>query len=84
MFFYFESFLLIRGISGISFFTIENPESTENYQKLIFRGIKTIYLISGAFLSILCGQDTTLKALLKVIKENLPFFFVVFAHFILL
>ena len=39
---------------------------------LIFRGIKTIYyLIWSTFLSILCDQDTTLKVLLKVIKENL-------------
>ena len=38
---------------------------------LIFRGIKTIYLIWGTFLSILCDQYTTLKVLLKVIKKNL-------------
>ena len=38
---------------------------------LIFQGIKTIYLIWSTFLSILCDQDTTLKVLLKVIKENL-------------
>ena len=45
----------------------------ENFYKLIFRGIKTIYLIWSTFLSILCDQDLTLKVLLKVIKENLPF-----------
>ena len=39
---------------------------------LIFRGSETIYLIWSTFLSILCDQDTTLKVLLKVIKENLP------------
>ena len=39
---------------------------------LIFRGIKTIYLIWSTFLSILCDQDITLKVLLKVIKKNLP------------
>ena len=44
----------------------------ENFDKLIFRGIKTIYLIWNTFLSILCDQDLTLKVLLKVIKENLP------------
>ena len=44
----------------------------ENFDKLIFQGIKNIYLISIALLSILCIQDTTLKVLLKVIKENLP------------
>ena len=45
----------------------------ENFQKIIFRGIKTIYLIWGTFLSIFCDQDLTLKVLHKVIKENLPF-----------
>ena len=40
--------------------------------QLIFQGIKTIYLISSTFLSILCDQDLTLKVLLKVIKDNLP------------
>ena len=51
-----ESFLLISGISGFSFFAIEleNPETMENFYKLIFRGIKTIYLIWSTFLSILC------------------------------
>ena len=39
---------------------------------LIFRGIKTIYLIWCTFLSIFCDQDTTFKMLLKVIKESLP------------
>ena len=43
----------------------------EKIVMLIFRGIKTIYLIWGTFLSILRNQDTTLKALFKVIKENL-------------
>ena len=43
----------------------------EKIVMLIFRGVKTIYLIWGTFLSILCNQDTTLKALFKVIKENL-------------
>ena len=38
---------------------------------LIFRGIKTIYLIWSTFLTILCDKDTTLEVLLKVIKENL-------------
>ena len=41
-----ESFLLISGISGFSFFAIdifENPETTENFCKLIFRVMKTIY-----------------------------------------
>ena len=43
----------------------------KNYM-LIFRDSETIYLIWSTFLSILCDQDTTLKVLLKVIKENLP------------
>ena len=71
MFFYLESFLLISGISGFSFFAIEyiqKPESTENFYKLIVQGIKNIYLISTAFLSILGVQNTTLKVLLEVIK----------------
>ena len=56
----------------------ENQETTENFHKLIFRNIKTIYLIFSTFLRILCVQDTTLKAstfkaqlLLKVINKHL-------------
>ena len=44
----------------------------ETIRKLIFGGIKTIYLILGTFLSILCDQDTSLKVLLKAINEHLP------------
>ena len=40
----------------------------KNFYMLIFRAIKTIYLIWSTFLSILCDQDTTLKVLLKVIE----------------
>ena len=36
-------------------------ESTESFYKLIFRDIKTIYMISRTFLNILCVQDTTLS-----------------------
>ena len=50
----------------------KNSETKENFRKLIFRGIKTIYLIWSTFLSILCDQYLTFKVLLKVIKENLP------------
>ena len=74
--FYLESFLLISCISGFSFLSesiFENPETTENFYKLIFRDIKTIYLTWSTFLSILCDQDWTVKVLLKVIKENLRF-----------
>ena len=46
-------------------------ETMEDFDKPIFRGIKTIYLISGPFLGILCVQGTTLKVLLKVINEHL-------------
>ena len=49
----------------------ENPETTENFQKLIFRVIKSIQLISSAFLSILCVHDKILKGLFKIIKEHL-------------
>ena len=72
-FFYLESFLLISDISGFRFLPysiFEDPETTENFHKLFFGGIKTIYLISNTFLSILCDRDT-LKVLLKVIKEHL-------------
>ena len=64
---------MISGISGFSFLGIEHirkPETTENFDELIFQGIKTIYLISNLFLDILCVQDTTLKVLLKVIHET--------------
>ena len=44
----------------------------ENFHKLIFRGVKTIYLIWSTFLSILCDQDLTFKVLFKVTEENLP------------
>ena len=72
--FYLESFLLISGISGFSFFVIEHirkPETTKNFQKLIFRGIQSIYLISSTLPAILCVQDVTLKVLPKVIRKHL-------------
>ena len=47
-------------------------ETTENFHKPIFQGIKTIHLISSIFLSILCDQDTILKMFLEVINEYLP------------
>ena len=43
----------------------------ENFDQLIFWGIKTIYLISSTFLGISRVQGTTLKVLLKVINEHL-------------
>ena len=46
-------------------------ETMVNLQKLIFQGIKTIYLVTNIFLSILCDHNITLKLLLKVIKEHL-------------
>ena len=74
MFFYLESFLLIFGILGFSFFARENIREFGNhgFQKLSFRGIKYIYLILSTFLSIFFVRDKTLKVLLKVIKEHLP------------
>ena len=36
-------------------------------------GLKTIHLISSTFLSFFYDQDGTLKVLLKVFNENLPF-----------
>ena len=73
-FFYLESFLLISGISGFSFFTVEhikNPETTENFHKHISPSTKTIYLILSTFLGILFVQNKTFKVLLKVINEYL-------------
>ena len=70
-----ERFLTIPGVSGYSFFTIVHIRKDGNHEKkfdkLIFRGTKTIHLISGPFLGILCVQDTNLKVLLKVINEHL-------------
>ena len=43
----------------------------ENINKLIFQGIKTIYMISNTFLSILLEHDTTLKVFRKVNREIL-------------
>ena len=37
----------------------------------MFRGIKSIYLISSTFLSTSGVQDKTRKVLLKVVKEHL-------------
>ena len=59
------------GFRFLPYSIFENLETTENFLKLIFRGIKSIYLISRTFLSILCVQDKTLKLLLKVVKEHL-------------
>ena len=46
-------------------------ETTENFHKLIFQGIKTIYLILSTLLRILYVQNTIYKVLLKVINEHL-------------
>ena len=59
---------------GFRFFPkiiFENLEITENFQRLIFRGIKASYLILSTLLGILCIQNKTLKVLLKVVKEHL-------------
>ena len=42
-------------------------ETIENFDKLIFRGIKFIYLNWSTFLGILGIQGITLKVLLKVV-----------------
>ena len=53
----------------------ENPETMENFQKLLFGGYKAIYPILRIFLGIfLYVQNTTLKVLLKVINEHLLLF----------
>ena len=73
--FLFRKLLLVSGVSAFPFFAIEHirkpNETTESFQKLIFRGVKSNYLNSSTFLSILCVEDKTLKVLLKVIKEHL-------------
>ena len=46
-------------------------ETTENFHKLIFQGIKTIYLILSTLLRILYVQNTIYKVLLKVINKHL-------------
>ena len=48
-----QSILFIFGISSFLFFTIEHMRKPGNL------GIKTVYLISSIFLSILCDQKTT-------------------------
>ena len=73
-YFFLKGVLLISDISGFSCLLqsiFKNLETTGNFHKLIFRGIKSIYLIWNTFLSILSVQDISLKILLKVIKENL-------------
>ena len=78
MFFYLESFLLATGrhfrvfvFYNRAYSNTRNPRKI-SIRQLIYRGIKTIYLILSTFLSILCVQDATLKVMLKIIKENLP------------
>ena len=71
---YFWSFLGQKLSVDIRHFRVcifENPETTENFHKPIFRGIKTSYLISSSFLGILCVQNTFLEVLLKVINKHL-------------
>ena len=60
--------------TGFLFFTrehIRKPGNTENFHKLIFRGIKTIYLILSTLQGILYVQNKIYKVLLKVINEHL-------------
>ena len=74
MMFVLEGSLFISGISEFSFFAIEHIWKSGNHEKFpeaLFRGIKSIYLVSSTFLSILCVHDTTLKVSHKVIKEHL-------------
>ena len=46
-------------------------ETTENFDKLIFRVIKFIYLNWSTFLGILGIQGITLKVLLKVLSMSI-------------
>ena len=74
-FYYQKTFCWFPAFPGFRFLSqsiFENTETSENFHKFIFRGIKIIYLILNTFPSNLCVQDTILKVLLKVINENLP------------
>ena len=74
VFLIYEAFCGFPAFPGFRFLPwsiFENPESTENFRKHVFRGTKTIYLISSTFLDILCIQDTSFKVLLKVINDYL-------------
>ena len=87
--FYLENCLLISGISGFSFFAIENIqnlETTKNFQKLIFRGIKSIYLIFEPFSKhFLCSWQNSQgvaqsyqRALLKLSRSHFLLHFLLF------
>ena len=65
MFFDLESFVFILGFNFLPWSIFKNPEIMENFQKLIFGGIKSNDLISNTFQGILCVQDKTLKVLLR-------------------
>ena len=88
-FFYLENCLLISGSSGFSFFAIENIqnlETTKNFQKLIFRGIKSIYLIFEHFSKhFLCSWQNSQgvaqsyqRALLKLSRSHFLLHFLLF------
>ena len=47
-------------------YCIRKHGKRRKFSQAIFRGIKTIYLVSSTFLRILCVQDTTPKVLLQV------------------
>ena len=73
-FFIQKAYYWFQAFPGFSFLLLsifKKLEITENFQKLICRGINSIYLISSTFLSILSVGDKTLIVLLKVIKEHL-------------
>ena len=62
-----------RSFPGFRFYQqsiFENLESTKNFNKLIFQGITTIYLISRAFLSILCIQEKLSKCCSRSSKRT--------------
>ena len=61
-------FLAFPGFHFLLQGIFENPETTEMFQKFIFRSVKSIYLIWSTFLRILYVQDKTLMVLLKVIR----------------
>ena len=67
----FCQFPAFPGFRFLPYSIFENPETTDNFHKLIFRGIKAIYLLLSTLLRILYVQNTIYKVLLKFINEHL-------------
>ena len=73
--FYLESFLLISGISGFSFFVIEHIRKPGNHGKFSeahFSRYEDYLSDFKRFSNHFVCSGKTIKVLLKIIKENLP------------